>query len=856
MDKNMEEQLLSGVLDDMPPVNQMAPKQEQAPEAHIEQHQEPPSYWNDIPTTMEDSQLSPDDPHFNNFELNSGYHNLNQDSEVKQAFTESVSDFEPVYMPESDPSPISDMTQSENKLNSSFTLAQLAGDEEVEPHEREELAYERLVLLQSLLKHDENHALQTLSDSDIRNGSLSGERMELVGRALIAMRNESENFIRESLNKINDAVRDGKPLADGDIRFSERDPALFANLLNYSENKSSIGNQLLSFARNSVNSELIRESYANGGDYTANALGKAQKDVFESYTGVTLKSSLGTREILTDIVKQDIAFARQHNDYSLLIRAAVGNQDYKSSLVRVLTDDFSFENNQNKYDKAAKMEYINNRLKEINNNNSSDLKLNYENVTHKTGKSYLDITYSNSNGQRLNKDDLVPLNSFAKNHIAGRLNGVEPILEKREKLNAEDKFNAESSAEKNKGKSFDPKNPEYERQFNDQRYYAQGNNKQPYLLTSLYLLGKEMVKGAGNLVGRIGEDILKAKDYMANRNLKEDIEKGKEKISEFKSKATEFVAENVTPHIYDTRESLNKAEQAVYKPVEEFAGFKVSPKLHTHSFGQELSKMHEYVNAMNGVIKNPKNADLVFDKLGNFHGLYNSTIRNLRETPKNHSEFANEFDARIEAKKHAARIINDYQDLSVMSVEKRKFTDDLSKVNAYNELSKRGLGMTQQLAKPTMEVRSDMERKAHELYKDSLFLNYYANDLSNREKMGLDTTETKRRLEKRIESIAQEKFELNQMIKNANVKGTFKNKDEALMSLSKVNEYMDLSLDLENMAKLNSTAKKKMEELDKSKDKEFDLDKMLKNFAENTQKMLSSLSSLFSRKTSQMGASA
>jgi hypothetical protein len=154
-----------------------------------------------------------------------------------------------------------------------------------------------------------------------------------------------------------------------------------------------------------------------------------------------------------------------------------------------------------------------------------------------------------------------------------------------------------------------------------------------------------------------------------------------------------------------------------------------------------------------------------------------------------------------------------------------------------------------------MEIKGDMERKAHELYKDSLFLNYYANDIENRKKLGLDTKEAERRLEKRIESIAQEKFELSQMIKNANTKGAYKNQDEALISLNKVNEYMDLSLDLEKMAKLNPTASKKIDELDKSKDKGFDLDKMLQNFAESTQKMLNSLTNIFSKKTSQMGAS-
>lgn len=66
---------------------------------------------------------------------------------------------------------------------------------------------------------------------------------------------------------------------------------------------------------------------------------------------------------------------------------------------------------------------------------------------------------------------------------------------------------------------------------------------------------------------------------------------------------------------------------------------------------------------------------------------------------------------------------------------------------------------------------------------------------------------------------------------------------------------MDLSLDLEKMAKLNPTASKKIDELDKSKDKGFDLDKMLQNFAESTQKMLNSLTNIFSKKTSQMGAS-
>ena len=93
------------------------------------------------------------------------------------------------------------------------------------------------------------------------------------------------------------------------------------------------------------------------------------------------------------------------------------------------------------------------------------------------------------------------------------------------------------------------------------------------------------------------------------------------------------------------------------------------------------------------------------------------------------------------------------------------------------------------------------------------------------------------------------------MIKNANTKGAYKNQDEALISLNKVNEYMDLSLDLEKMAKLNPTASKKIDELDKSKDKGFDLDKMLQNFAESTQKMLNSLTNIFSKKTSQMGAS-
>lgn len=835
----MEDSLLDGAIDDIQLANKTSKNQE--PVNHSEQEQFEPTFeptndlsgppdWGDIPPATMDDMYYSDEPFDAN--LDSVNQNLTVDS-----------------METSEANPIANTefvqhSESESKLTSSFTLAQLAGDEEVEPHEKEDLAYERLILLQSLREYDENQALQALGDSDILNGSLSGDRVELVGRALKTMRSEGETFVNESLNKMNDAVREGKPLADGDIRFSERDPALFANLLDYSENKSSIGNKLISFARNSVNSELIRESYANGGNYTANELGKAQKEVLESYTGIPLKTSLGTRDILTDVVRKDIELAKEKNDYSLLIRAAIGNQDYKGSLVKVLSDDFSLENSQNKFDKAAKTQYINDRLKEINENNSSEFKLSYGSIKNKSGKSYSDITYSHNDDSKLEKEEFKTLSTFSKNHIADRLNGVEPKFDKKEKLNPDNK---------NEGKTFDPKDTEQERRSRELE------GKGPYYLTSLYFLGKEAFKGTSDLISKIGEGILKTKNYVMSGNIKDDLEKSKsfasEKVSDLKSKTSEFVAKNVTPHFYDTREPLNKAEQAVYKPTEEFAGFKVSPKLHTHSFGQELAKLHEYTNAMNGVVKNPKNADLVFDKLGSFHSVYNSTIRGLQESPKNHSEFTNEFDARIEAKKHAARIINDYQDLSMLSIEKRKLADDTSKFNAYNELSKRGLSMTQQLAKPTMEIKGDMERKAHELYKDSLFLNYYANDIENRKKLGLDTKEAERRLEKRIESIAQEKFELSQMIKNANTKGAYKNKDEALISLNKVNEYMDLSLDLEKMAKLNPTASKKIDELDKSKDKGFDLDKMLQNFAESTQKMLNSLTNIFSKKTSQMGAS-
>ena len=67
---------------------------------------------------------------------------------------------------------------------------------------------------------------------------------------------------------------------------------------------------------------------------------------------------------------------------------AIGNQDYKGSLVKVLSDDFSLENSQNKFDKAAKTQYINDRLKEINENNSSEFKLSYGSIKNKSGKSY------------------------------------------------------------------------------------------------------------------------------------------------------------------------------------------------------------------------------------------------------------------------------------------------------------------------------------------------------------------------------------------------------------------------------------------------------------------------------------
>ena len=249
----MEDSLLDGAIDDIKLANKTSKNQE--PVNLSEQEQVEPTFeptndlsgppdWGDIPpATM-------DDMYYSDESFDVGLDSVNQNLTVDSMET-----------PEADPIANTESVQhseSESKLTSSFTLAQLAGDEEVEPHEKEDLAYERLILLQSLREYDENQALQALGDSDILNGSLSGDRVELVGRALKTMRSEGETFVNESLNKMNDAVREGKPLADGDIRFSERDPALFANLLDYSENKSSIGNKLISFARNSVNSELIR----------------------------------------------------------------------------------------------------------------------------------------------------------------------------------------------------------------------------------------------------------------------------------------------------------------------------------------------------------------------------------------------------------------------------------------------------------------------------------------------------------------------------------------------------------------------------------------------------------------------
>ena len=785
--------------------------------------EEPPAYFNDIP--YEGSTFTPEMEQAQNFE---------QTSEVKES-------------------------------KKGFTLAQLAGIESVDESESEKLSYAKIALFRDLKNLESSQALQQLTNSDMAAGSAPIGREELASQVLESITKESKQFVSVSINKAMNALNDKTELDPKDIPHLATDSRLLPDLLKYGE-KDSIGNAFINDVRMS-NGDYLLSQYRQGNfDYTVGSLAAAQAKVFEQATGETFEpKSLTTHSVFNKVVQADIEYAKETSNYTAIIKNAIVNKDYANSLNDVIYNDYKAENHgQN----VTYNDYLKARIDEMNDNNElSDVKLDLKKGYEKGKTSF--ISTPKIDGE-LYKQFKTDVQHQIHNTLNNKFEGLTLLKDKKaEKTVKSDELNKDDKESENENKKQQKQEGPQQSYYGHAVYhgirgfiaglYDSGKKIKENTIENAHKLTEyvkgEKFQGKVDKLKSVADDLTdKAKavsGYVAHTKTGQAVN---EKIVE----PAKDIANKVGKTIYDSHGRLAKAEQAIYKPTEEFAGFKVSPKLHNREFGQEIAKMNDYANAMHGALLNKKNVDLIHEKMGNFNGMFNATVRNFKESPANYQSYVNDLTVNNEAKKHAVNLLNEYQKLSLKVVSKRDFSDDLAREQAYNDLSKRSLSMTQALSKPTLELRSEMEIKAHKVYTESLFLNHYANDIENRKKLGLDTQEATRRLDRRLENIQREQMELSQMIKNANTKGVFKNADEAKISINKSLDYVRLSEDLQNMAASKSGAGAKVKDfLSKSKDGGFDLEKMAKEFMENTSKMLNNITNMFKNKQANtMGVSA
>ena len=164
----MRDVLLDGALDEVPESSKnlaQAQDQEQVidfvPEhAHFD-NSLPPDYSEIPPLSMEEIANLGSNDDISNIDLpdeiisqpiTPEFNNIEQ--EELSSFTENSE-----MISEENRPVIEDQENEIEKIESRFTLAQLSGDEEVDPSLEAELSYERLVILMALRSQDENHAL-------------------------------------------------------------------------------------------------------------------------------------------------------------------------------------------------------------------------------------------------------------------------------------------------------------------------------------------------------------------------------------------------------------------------------------------------------------------------------------------------------------------------------------------------------------------------------------------------------------------------------------------------------------------------------------------------------------------------
>ena len=685
-----------------------------------------------------------------------------------------------------------------NNLTSKFTLAQLAGVEAVE--DQHALTLARLHLLRDLKQYDRSDALKTLDGSGISNGTLANiSRAELVGKAIDAAEADTKKYIAQSLATINQAILLKADPATVKIPYLNEDKTLLHELLTHSKNKSAFSNQLLEEVARAENSKFIRDQYKVDNPISSYVLGKQTKEILKSITGQEFTTQLTSRDMFKDVVAQDLAQAKETNNYDVVIASAKGNADYTKSLDEIL------KNEHKQQGKGTKLEsYLNARMQEMKDNSSIDFNFTTEN---KQGKPELKVAYD----KNFSKD--------ANLHITNVLNHKDNPTKK---LDEEEKEQKEKKAE----------NQQTAEKQNQQ------TNQGPYYFHQTYYGIKGFIAGL----------ISGAKSSNKTNENEETVEKKRGPIRNFLAEANNDDAKNLENPFYSRVKNISKAEQAVYKPTHNIDGLNVSPRLRNYEFGNEMAKLGQYTQAMRGAMLNKNNAPLVRDKMERFHTLFNNTVNHLSEAHKpTYAQYKTEMPVRLEAKQHAIKVLDQYQDLALTVTAKHRYHDQAVKEEKYNELSRRSLGMTQKLATPTAPPKSVAEELAANVYKDSLFLKHYATDLKNRKSLGLDTQEVERRIEKRLNNLENTQIKLKQAMSGPFL-GNAKNADEVKVSLTKVNEYMELSQKLQQAEFSEKGMKEKGKAFkDKAKDNDFSLETMLQNLQGSIQKMIASVSNLFNR---------
>lgn len=731
-----------------------------------------------------------------------------------------------------------------NNLTSKFTLAQLAGVEAVE--DQHALTLARLHLLRDLKQHDRADALKTLDGSGISNGTLANiSRAELVGKAIDAAEADTKKYIAQSLATINQAILLKADPATVKIPYLNEDKTLLHELLTYSKNESAFSNQLLEKVARAENSKFIRDQYKVDNPISSYVLGKQTKEILKSITGQEFTTHLTSREMFKDVVAQDLAKAKETNNYDVVIASAKGNADYTKSLDEIL------KNENKQQGKGTKLEsYLNARIQEMKDNSSIDFNFTTEN---KQGKPELKVAYD----KNFSKD--------ANLHITNVLNHKDnptKKLDEEEKEQKEKKAENQQTAEKqNQQTNQQPQGPYY---FHQTYYGIKGfiaglisgakssnktNENEETVEKKRGPIRNFLAEANSTLNHYAGKGFDYTKDKAAEYG-KKTWDYGKERLSTAKgdSKVLYDDAKNLENPFYSRVKNISKAEQAVYKPTHNIDGLNVSPRLRNYEFGNEMAKLGQYTQAMRGAMLNKNNAPLVRDKMERFHTLFNNTVNHLSEAHKpTYEQYKTEMPVRLEAKQHAIKVLDQYQDLALTVTAKHRYHDQAVKEEKYNELSRRSLGMTQKLATPTAPPKSVAEELAANVYKDSLFLKHYATDLKNRKSLGLDTQEVERRIEKRLNNLENTQIKLKQAMSGPFL-GNAKNADEVKVSLTKVNEYMELSQKLQQAAFSEKGMKEKGKEFkDKAKDNDFSLETMLQNLQESIQKMIASVSNLFNR---------